>query len=375
MYLLMLLATYLSAIYGYNLSARPDYDRDIVRKKALAMMYRFNYEAYVARKLVSRINANRTLAGHDYPHGMQPMDRMYTKEGDATVMVYEQGSDKHEFNLQGNNSLHFMPEGRELFDQDEMINVVYCLPLRPSSSFRSYDLNDYKDASQGGYDSDSGSGSSGSDGDSGSSGSSGAGTSSAGAMVFADDEPVGGDIPEGGSGDDPEGGSTSSDDPAPTELNCTSTPSTETDSEGNPIGVVDSCCESSSHRYLMSFKKMDARWINRLTNQISYDFRRALIEYDFAENIGYVYFNEEDRHWHFEGRIKLLPVYVDEMNAYNAEHIDDEDEHTRLFPPRLRNKTSWDMPANFFTQDFFDKASGMAGHFCEKGCLFKIRQI
>lgn len=347
MYLLMLLATYLSAIYGYNLSARPDYDRDIVRKKALSMMYRFNYEAYVARKLISRINAHRTLDGHEYPHGMQPMDRMYTKEDDTKVLVYEQGSDTHEFKLQGDNSLHFMPEGRALFEQNEMINVVYCLPLRPSSTMKSYDLNDYE------YDN-----------------APNPGTSSVPVSILADDdEPGSGEPGSGEPGDGPVS------DPAPTELNCTSTPSTETDEDGNPVGVTDSCCEHSSHRYLISFKKMDARWINRLTNDVNYDFRRALIEYNFSENIGYVYWNADDHHWHFEGRIKLLPVYVDEMNAYNAEHKDDEDEATRLFPMRLRNKTSWVMPKKFFTQDFFDKASGMNGQFCAKGCLFKIRQI
>ena len=57
MYLMMLLATFMSAIYGYNLSVRSDYDRDIAKKKAMAVIYKFNHQhAAVVRAIKHGMN-------------------------------------------------------------------------------------------------------------------------------------------------------------------------------------------------------------------------------------------------------------------------------------------------------------------------------
>ena len=44
MYIVILLMTYVAAIYEYNLSVRQDYDRDIMRKKASAVFYKFDIQ-------------------------------------------------------------------------------------------------------------------------------------------------------------------------------------------------------------------------------------------------------------------------------------------------------------------------------------------
>ena len=136
MYLLMLLATFVSAIYGYNLSARVDYDRDIVRKKAMSMLYRFNYQAYVSNKLLFKVDMDKNVDGHDYSLGILPQDAMYAASG--TELVYEQGADRQTFVLRGtgeddSHSLHMLPEGRNLYDSDEMVSKIYCLPLNETT--------------------------------------------------------------------------------------------------------------------------------------------------------------------------------------------------------------------------------------------------
>ena len=62
MYLLMLLATYMSAIYGYNLSIRPDYDRDVAHKKAAAVVYKFIYQHNAAKKIVLAVQREEYTA-------------------------------------------------------------------------------------------------------------------------------------------------------------------------------------------------------------------------------------------------------------------------------------------------------------------------
>ena len=136
-------------------------------------------------------------------------------------------------------------------------------------------------------------------------------------------------------------------------------------------GVVGSCCKNNTHRYIVTVRKMDARWINRLTNFVNSDFQRAVIEYPFSENIGFVY--RKGNQWQFEGRIKLLPVYIDDLRAWEEAHKNETDLQKRQFPTRYRNKHAWQMPRGFFTDDFFT-FNGDA-HFCDNGCLFKIKQI
>lgn len=318
MYLLMMLATFVSAIFGFNLSVRPDYDRDIVRKKAASMLYRFNYQTYVSSKIITKIEVYNQLDGEDYAYGIQPTDEMYST-GEAK-MTYKQGTSTHEFLLRGNDtsehkSLHLLPEGRELYGSSEMYSRIYCLPYNPATR-KFYDINDY----DGHYKV----------------------TSST--EVDEDGTPLIDEPPHDG------------------EQNCVS--------NAENGGYTSSCCHMNSHRYLITFRKMDARWVNRLTNYVNYDFQRAVIEYPFSENIGYVY--RRNNQWHFEGRIKLLPVYIDDLKAWETAHANEPDISKRQFPTKMRNKTTWDMPVGFFTDDFFH-VNGE--DYCANGCLFKIKQI
>ena len=319
MYLLMMLATFISAIYGFNLSARPDYDRDIVRKKAASMLYRFNYQTNITVKLISKIEVYNQVDGESYPYGIQPRDEIYAT-GEAEL-TYKQGGSEHAFLVQGSDtseqrSLHFLPEGRVLYGQDEMYSRIYCLPYNPVRKTY-YDIYDYN----GNYQ------------------------AQASDEVDENGEPLIDQAPTNGV------------------QNCVS----NVDSENAYTG---SCCRANSHRYLITFRKMDARWINRNTNYVNYDFQRALIEYPFSENLGYVY--RRDNQWHFEGRTRLLSAYIEDLRAWTEAHKNETNMEKRQFPVRLRNKTTWDLPTGFFTSDFF---TVNGEDYCANGCLFKIKQI
>ena len=322
MYLLMMLATFVSAIFGFNLSVRPDYDRDIVRKKAASMLYRFSYQAYISARIISSIEVYNELDGESYEFGIQPGDEMFS--ANENMMTYRKArgeNDEHEFLLQGDDtsehkSLHYLPEGRTLYSASEMHSRIYCLPYNPARK-RYYDINDY----DGHYHPE------------------------VSEEIGEDGEPLVDQAPTNGV------------------LNCVS----DVDAEGALTG---SCCRTNTHRYLITFRKMDARWINRLTNYINFDFQRALIEYPFSENIGYVY--RQNNQWHFEGRVKLLPAYIDDMRVWTAAHAHETDINKRQFPDKMRNKTTWDLPTGFFTDDFF-KVDGE--DYCANGCLIKIKQI
>lgn len=328
MYLLMLLATFISAIYGFNLSVRPDYDRDIVRKKAASMLYRFTYQTYVSAKIISQIEVYRHLDGADYDYGIQPGDEMYAS-GEAEITYKQKNGHEHKFVLQGDDtsehkSLHLLPEGRVLYSSDEMYSRIYCLPYNPATR-KYYDLNDYDGHYQPQPATEL-------DGD---------------GELIEDKSPL-----------DRSGSDISLD-----KRNCVSATDSET-------GYTGSCCRSNTHRYLITFRKMDARWINRHTNYVNYDFQRALIEYPFSENIGYVFWR--DGQWHFEGRTRMLPAYIDDLRAWLAAHADEVDIQKRQFPTKLRNKTTWDLPVGFFTADFFTVGTK---DYCANGCLIKIKQI
>jgi hypothetical protein len=319
MYLLMMLATFVSAIYGFNLSVRPDYDRDIMRKKAVSMLYRFNYQVHIASRIITKIEVYNQLDGENYEFGIQPGDEIYAS-GDAEL-TYKQGNSEHAFLVQGSDtseqrSLHLLPEGRVLYDSDEMYSRIYCLPYNAAAK-KFYDINDY----DGHYH----------------------------AQATEDFDEEGNPIVDAPPHDGVQ--------------NCVSS----VDEEG---GLTGSCCRKNSHRYLIAFRKMDARWVNRLTNYVNYDFQRAIIEYPFTENIGYVY--RQNNQWHFEGRVRLLAAYIDDMRAWAASHQHETNIAKRMFPLKMRNKTTWDLPVGFFTDDFF-RVNGE--DYCANGCLIKIKQI
>ena len=93
MYLVVILATFMSAIYGYNLSARPDYDRDIPRKKAMAVISRFVFQHSFAADLLRRVK-NKDEPGHEEPLYILPGDVLHADTADNAesnyTMVYDQ---------------------------------------------------------------------------------------------------------------------------------------------------------------------------------------------------------------------------------------------------------------------------------------------
>ena len=206
MYLLMLLATFMASIYGYNLSARPDYDRDIAKKKAASIIFKFGYQFKAVRMvIVDIINGNFKAAdGADIPW-ILPGDMFYARfdasgvddNEDIHTFVNQQGSEHLVYlrakNKQGQDNIgakDYLMAGRRVYDGSEMGFKILCL-----------------------------------------------------------DKPMN----ENGS------------------KNCIST----TDADGN---ITKSCCHvlQDGGRYMVAYKKLDARWINRISGEVTLDFIKAL---------------------------------------------------------------------------------------------------
>lgn len=310
MYLLMLLATFISAIYGYNLSARPDYDRDIARKKAAGVVYRFIYNEDSIKTLA--VNINSDLFGHAsgglLPSWLLPNDTIYAdySTNDDTTLILKQGTNTSVFYMRSKNRMgqpnklsdnldakDELQTGIHYFDGSMMMSKVLCLK---SPMWK----------------------------------------------------PMEGD-------------------PA-----CTS----EVDESNG--SVIESCCregEGAANRYLITYTKLDARWVNRVHKGISLDFWRAIMNRSYTDNIGVVSWIGEgsDAHWQFRGKINFLPVYANEKEEYEEAHKNDETFETRYFPSRMREKSLWEMPTTVFTHEFFKDKNGR--DICETGCLMKIRNI
>ena len=119
MYLLMLLATFLSSIYGYNLSARSDYDRDIPRKKAMAVLFRFSRHHAFVHNLAAKVNADPSEA----PSYVLPEDIVYASDIDNNKLTYKSV-------IAGNFTKDISNEielGRKLYPKEEMTSKIICL--------------------------------------------------------------------------------------------------------------------------------------------------------------------------------------------------------------------------------------------------------
>ncbi len=286
MYLLMLLATFMSAIYGYNLSIRPDYDRDIPHKKALAVAYKFTHQHRAAKTIA----LNAADGGYKDSNGilwLLPGDLIYAdKEAaneDKQALIFKQGSDKQSIpvrkSAEGIGS-NIMRVGRTLFPEDVMVSQVIC----PSKEIDEDDV------------------------------------------VKA----------------------------------CTPT----TDPSG---GVTGTCC-GNAQAYFVSYRILDARWLNRLTNQVNSDFMWAISKRDYAENIGVVAWDSSKNAWIFTGRIKLYAVYRKDKEEY----LDGMPADT-VYPMARTMRTQWVLPKKVFDRNFFVDSKGH--NICDSGCLVKIEEI
>ncbi len=296
MYLLMLLATFMSAIYGYNLSARPDYDRDVAKKKAASVIYKFTFQHTTLRRLAIRISHSEYKDKKGVAWVL-PGDLFYAISNDTSVKDSE---DLHTmFNQSGVEALFFLrakdhkehdtPDGedylgigRSIYDGSEMASQIICL-----------------------------------------------------------DKPMN----EAGS------------------KFCTA----PVDGEGNVTGT---CCNGAKGgRYLVSYKRLDARWLNRISGDVSIDFTKALNAKDYYDNIGVVKW--KNGAWQFRGKLNFPPVYADDMDKWEEDHKGTKDER---YPAELKKRTVWTLPP-VFTSDFF-KSKGRNGstkELCKDGCLFRIQ--
>lgn len=282
MYLLMLLATFMSAIYGYNLSARPDYDRDIVRKKAASVVYRFTFQHFTARWLAFYISSGVSPYS-DRISFIMPGDLLYAKEGeDDVIIVKQQGGSGIEFDLgEGDNGLKLLVRGRALYPGDDMASKIVCVD-KPMYE------EDSKMCSMAGFGSDE-------------------------------------------------------------------------------DGYTGTCCGTSMDggRYLVSFKRLDPRWINRMTGKPSGDFIHSMHQKDYSENLGII--NWDGENWQFVGKLRFEPTYHEAMIEWEKEH------NNSMYPAIYRQKNRWTLPNAIFDKDFF-KVNNV--NLCEQtGCLFKIQML
>ena len=275
MYLLMLLATFISAIYGYNLSPRADYERDYVRKKAMAMVYKFMYQEDAVRSLMNKQILSEA--------GLLQPDKIIYADTNNNKKLYYNGNNRSYSAADGFN----LPLGRSFYANTEMVSRIICIS---------------KEGKQ---------------------------------------------LHESGAG------------------NCTSA------SGGGGSGVIGSCCDSDkANRYLVTYKKIDARFINRVYGGIGVDFYKAIVKRNYTDNIGVITW--EDGKWHFSGKIYFEPVFAADKEAWDESHKDENGKITEFYPEILKQRIKWDMPS-FFSEGYFrDKDSN---DMCENGCLFKIRRF
>ena len=57
--------------------------------------------------------------------------------------------------------------------------------------------------------------------------------------------------------------------------------------------VTGSCCGVGGAAYVISYRKLDARWLNRLTNAVSSDFMWIFATQDYRNNVGVITWSEK----------------------------------------------------------------------------------
>ncbi len=320
MYLLMLLATFMSAIYGYNLSARPDYDRDIPRKRAMAVLYRFSMHHNYARDLVNKIYGNDNCC--QVPAHAQPGDMLYAfdEDVDGVTMVYDglydEDDEENTYILGGSEAeLPLMELGRRLYPSNEMVTKVICT----DKSLACLD-GDGKPESDDGLEYVCQSATIADD-------------------VYTDDE----------------------NEAFKAVQMCESMLD-----NGVPL---DSCCKYPGvKKYLVSYKVVDARWVDRQSGQLNFDFWRALEQRTYVENTGIITKESglsNGNVWLFRGKMNFPPSFEKQKATWKKLHPDTD------FPVLEKIRTSWELPIAIFDGNFFTDKNG--NNMCDNGCVFRIR--
>lgn len=307
MYLLMLLATFMASIYGYNLSARPDYDRDIAYKKAVSVLFKFSMQERAMRQIFVDIFQGGFVTGDGntvpfaLPGDMLYADASSSKARDNELIhtfLHQDGSEAQIIYLRrkdrkGSNNPHsknYIRSDMEIYNGDEMATKLLCVtkPLNESGT-------DY----------------------------------------------------------------------------CVS--ATDTDADGNTYYTSSCCTGGASESYLISYKKLDPRWVNRVTGDVSLDFFRALADREYHDNTGVIRWTKSPETnkeaWVFRGKISFLPVYADEMAEWNEQY-----QNMVNYPAERRNRAMWTLP-DFFDKHFFKSLDGE--EICNENqpCLMRIQNI
>ncbi len=327
MYLLMLLAAFISQMYGFNLSARPDYDRDVAIKKAQAVIYKFLFQDNEVKKLLVKVSSG-SMDTYGLPYTVLPNDAVYahfdavngacgSAQGvnykNDTTLYYHASSDEHAAGAniphayfmrrtglcqesEDKNGEHDLIDelsiGRQFFTSSRMISRVICVDA-------DLQVSGAKDCE-----------------------------------LYSIDESTG-----------------------------------ERVWNMDPSGTyVKSCC-SSGRRFLLSYMRVDPRWLNRVTQEVSFDLLKAVSLYDYAENIGVITWHNgetaDEKYWLFRGKLHFRPAYIDEQNAWISTHPG------MTYPVELTQKSVWKLP-KYFTESYFQGLGGDT-NFCKPACLIKIR--
>lgn len=331
MYLLILLMTYVSAIYEYNLSVRPDYDRDVARKKANAIFYKFNNQHVVVKDTLGF--ATGKLKNDETDKVDPTFPQPNTVFGASKDWCEEDNKCK-------NDKLH----ATTLFYKDAEGNKIPFY-LRPKGKFsvidgevqledESVDVDDNGNwyqklmllESQSLYD----------------------GSEMASKLLCINKQLHEADI-----------------------VSCTS----ELTPEGHLSGTC--CGGEEGRRILVSYKKIDPRWLNRLYNKINLDFIRALEPYQYYNNLGIIQWDEDKDRWIFTGKTSMYASYynaLQEWKEIQAEKTSSDSMYVEEEFPRFMKKVStWELP-EIFDVDFF--VNIYDEEICKDiGCIFRINEL
>lgn len=338
MYLLILLMTYVSAIYEYNLSVRPEYDRDVALKKASAIFYKFDVQHSKAlasvRFISGRKNADDEFVDPTVPQPNTIFAASKVKCEDNVMCKSRNAHDSTLFfdDTQGNDIPIFLkPECEDCHICEGLLEDVDPDECQGASSIEVGDNGSYYQRlmlslDQKLYDE----------------------TEMASRLMCLTGKLY--------------------DDDAET---CIS----ETDGEGNLTGT---CCGSSDGtRVLVSYKSVDPRWLNRLTNGISIDFWRAMEDRPYYTNLGIIQWDDAKDRWIFRGKTSLYAAYynvLQEWNEKEEEKLNNDSSYViENFPKYMTRITEWELP-EIFTEDFFVSSNGT--ELCKNtGCIFRINEM
>lgn len=324
--------TYVSAIYEFNLSARPDYDRDIMRKKAMAVFNKFSHHHNFVKKAITSVTfAEKSMGVWVDPTFPQPgviFGANKSKCQSSSVNgAYCKNNDLAEYTL---------------FFQDAEGYDIPVFLISPTNESMYYNNKAYDEVNGTWYYFS---------------------TMQLNNSLYFDDEMASKVVCF------EQGKALQDDDVA----SCVNQLDKHIDAEGNLIG---SCCKDG-RRVIVSYKAIDPRWLNRITNSVSMDFWRAMMDVSFSANLGIIQWNSSKNKWIFRGKTSIYASYYKVLQEWNEKEAEkaaaDSSYAQKGMPIFMTRSTTWELP-DIFTDDFFKNGQGV--DLCRRhGCLFKINEI